>query len=132
GQWTPALQHLEEYGGRVLDVRLGEVVVHSRRLEEGDEVRGLLHSGAALEIEAISGPPPTGLAPIFSISAGRRREVLLIGAEGNDVVYRYRTRATWARLQSPELRVAGALRGTRPGESLRITITRSGNGHCIE
>jgi hypothetical protein len=132
GQWTPELKHLEHYRGQVISARIGDLHLPSERLANTGEVRALLRSGAPIRIEALAGPAPTRLAPIFSINTEWRREVLLIGVEGYDAVFRYRTRAAMALLEHPELRIPDAFQQVRTGEPLSLAISRSGNGFCMD
>lgn len=133
GQWTADLGYLEWYRGRVLAAWVGEVPVPSRRMErESPRLRALLEQGAAVRVEARAGPPPPALAPVFSVYDHLRREVVLLGVDGEDAVYRYRTRGTALKTDQPDLRFPGALRGVRPGDPLRMSVERGEGGWCIE
>jgi hypothetical protein len=57
--------------------------------------------------------------------------VLLLGPDKEDLVYRFRTRASAVGFASPELRVLGAMRGIRSGELFTIVVEREGSGYCI-
>lgn len=131
GQWTPNLGHLEWYRGRVLEAEFGPVTLPGQRLEESDSVRSLLLKGAPLRVRAIAGPPTGRLAPLFSIYDAHQRELVLVGPDRDDLVYRYRTRAAALRLDQPDLRFSNAMRQVTPGDTLEIAVRRGPGGRCI-
>ncbi len=132
GQWTAELAHLEAYRGRVLEARIGNLAVPSRRLDDPARARALLAAGAPVRVRFIAGPPPSGVAPVFSIFDERRREILLLGADGEDMVLRYRTRALSARFVQPDLRVRGPFHAVAPGDTLELTVHRPVDaGFCV-
>jgi hypothetical protein len=122
GQWTPNLGHLEWYRGRVRAARVGNLAVPSRRIAQSDRVRTLLLAGAPITVDAIAGPQVLALASLFSIYDRAEREIVLVGPDRDDVVFRYRTRAVGLRLNPSALRLAGGLRGVRPGDSLHVVV----------
>ena len=132
-QWTPDLRHLAQYDGTVLDVELAGLRLPPPRLDESPRVARLLRDGQPLRVTAIAGTPPPSLASIFSIHDDRRREIILIGAEGDDLVLRVRTRAAALRLDHPDLRLPGALADFRPGDTITITVQRRVGqaGFCV-
>lgn len=79
----------------------------------------------------MAGPPVAGLAPLLSIHDEHQQEVLLLGLDREDLVYRFRTRGAIVGFDSPELRVLGAMRGVRSGEPLMVVISPDRNGYCI-
>lgn len=131
GQWTPNLGHLEWYRGRVLAAELGPVTLPGRRLEESDSVRSLLSEGAPLRVLAIAGPRSRRLASLVSIYDVQQREIVLLGPDRDDLVYRYRTRAAALRLDQPDLRLSNAMRRVAPGDMLEIAVRRAPGGRCI-
>lgn len=131
GQWTPELGHLEAYAGRVLAARVGGVPVPVGRFEDTERLRGLLLAGAAVEAEVAAGPAPPGLAPVFSIYDRGRQEILLLGADRTHLVYRIRRRAAALRLDQPDARLPGALRGVAAGEAVRLAAQRREGELCL-
>jgi VanZ family protein len=131
GQWTADLHYLEWYRGQVLKSQVGDIPVRSRIIRRTDEVRELLFQGARIQVEAVSGPPATALAPIFSIYDDREREVLLVGTDRNDAVLRYRMRAASFRLDQPDLRFADSFAEIRAGQALRLEVARAGHSYCF-
>ena len=132
-QWTPDLGHLAQYDGRVLDAELAGVPLPPPRLHDSPRVARLLRDGGPLRVTAIAGTPPPSLASIFSIYDDRQREIILVGADGDDLVLRVRTRASVLRLDHPDHRLPGALAGVSPGDTITITVERQPGrgGFCV-
>lgn len=131
GQWAPNQAHLEWYRAQVLSVTLGGLDIGSGRLENTAMVRDLLVRGALLEVHAVAGPAVQGMGSMFSISDDRQRELVLIGPDRNDLVWRFRTRAADLRLDQPDLRFAGGARLLVPGEPVTVRVGRDSAGWCI-
>lgn len=129
GQWTPRLGHMTWYEGRVRAAAIGGHPVPSRRIERREPIRRALERGDSVVVEMTAGPPPPGVAPIFSIFDDRQREILLIGADGTDLVLRIRRQAADARLDAPSTRIPGAL-DVRSGEPLVLTVRRHDRAWC--
>lgn len=133
GQWTAELGHLEAYRGRVTAAWVGEVPVPSVQMpEQSERLRALVAEGAPIRVAAVAGPPVVGLAPIFSIYDDEDREILLLGTDGEDAVFQFRTVGMALRMDRPGLRLPGAFRGVREGEPLRMAVARRGGGFCME
>lgn len=131
GQWTPHLRHLESYEGHVLAATLGSVALPSARLEDSDTARALLLAGAPLRVRATAGPRVPGLASLVSVFDENQREIVLLGPDRDDLVFRYRTFAVASRLTQPDLRLTGAFASVRPGDTLAIALWRESAGYCL-
>lgn len=131
GQWTPQLGHLEWYQGRVLEAVLGPLEIRSGRLSDSDSVRSLIRAGAPWRVEAVAGPPVPALASLVSVYDVREREIVLIGPARDDLVFRSRTRAASLRLDQPDLRLVGGVRGVSAGDTLTVEARRAGEGLCL-
>lgn len=132
GQWTESPGNLELYQGRILEATLGSAPVPARPLEQSGQIRDLLLAGAPLEIRLIAGPPTRRLGQLFAIvEHGSNREVLLLGIHGDDLVIRYRTRASDFRLDAGALRVSNALAGVSPGSAVRLVMWREADGYGV-
>lgn len=115
GQWAPVLGQFEPFTGTVVSARLDRMPLPGTRLPSSAAVReALLTAQSVLEVRALTGTPTADLAPIFSIFDDRQREIVLLGQNGIDLVYRLRTRGGALRLRSPALRLTGVL-PTEPG-----------------
>ena len=131
GQWTPNLEHLEWYGGRVLEAQLGSIALPPRRLANSEAARQLLVEGAPLSVRATAGPEVSRLASLVSIADDRQREIALLGLERQALVFRYRTRSTAWRLDQPDLRVPDALAPVAPGDTFAVALWREPTGTCL-
>ncbi len=131
GQWTPELGHLDAYDGEVMQATVGSQRVPPWRLQNSAEVRDLLQRGAPLEVRFTAGVAPDGLAPVFSIHDQEQVEVVLVGVQGEDLVYRYRTLAATLRLDQPDFRIRMAMAGGRPGDVSRARVWGGAGGLCL-
>ncbi len=132
GQWTPDLGHLERYRGRVLEFTIGsEAIPRGRRVDDSEGTRARLEDGARLRAVALAGPRTERLSSLVSIYDDQHREVVLLGPDGDDLVYRYRTRSIAWRLDQPDLRLRGALSGVSSGDTLRAAVERDGDRYCL-
>jgi hypothetical protein len=82
-------------------------------------------------VHALAGPPIPGLGPLFSIFDENRREIVLLGPDRDDLVFRYRTRATDLRLDQPDLRFRGAMAEVAPGDTMAVRVEGARSGYCI-
>jgi VanZ family protein len=130
GQWTPDLGHYEQYDGEVLEARIGEVPIPSRRLDDSPAVRTRLQHGDPLVISFVAGPLPLGVAPVFSIYDGMEREILVLGVRDQDLVFRLRRRASDWRFRSPEALYPGA--GTTEGDTALVRLVVRDRSTCLE
>lgn len=135
GLWTPNLAHLGWYRGRVRAATLSSIPVITGPIRESPRVREALlaDSGYTLAVRALAGPEPSRLAPLFAIFDDRRRDIILVGPDRDDLVLRVHTRAADWRFDRPDLRAAHALRDVRPSDSLSVSVSkhRSGGGYEI-
>ena len=110
GQWAPTLGQFEKFTGRVVSVRLDSIPLPGMRLPDSEGIReDLLAPRSVLEVRALSGEPTADVAPIFSIYDDRQREIVLVGQDGLDLIYRLRTRTSPLGLRGPALRLREAL-----------------------
>lgn len=133
GQWTVDLGAMPVYEGRVVSARLNGLPMPSGRLGAPMPHRLLLDERWSLEGQVVVGPPPPGVSPILSIHTvhdGEMREVLLLGAHRNDLVFRERTVARTLRLDAPDLRLPGAFASLEPGDTVAVGVRREG-GLCL-
>lgn len=129
--YTADRPDLEFYRGRVLSTTLGSVRFGAAELPDPRETRRLLLEGAPLRIVAVAGPRVRGLGPLFVIENESGDEIFLVGPDRDDLVLRYRTRATALRLDQPDLRLRHAFAGVAAGDTVRIEIAREGHGYCL-
>ena len=70
--------------------------------------------------------------PLVTLHDRFRHEILLLGAEKEDLVFRFRTRAAAAELDTPAIRARGVMRGFTPGDNLVVTMSRADRGYCVD
>lgn len=129
--YTADRPDLEVYRGRALSTTLGAVPFGPTDLPDPHEVRRLLLTGAPLRILAVAGPRIRALGPLFVIEDEWGNEVFLVGPDREDLVLRYRTRASALRLDQPDLRLRQAFAGIAAGDTLRIEAHRERNAYCL-
>ncbi len=132
GQWTPDLGHLDRYEGEVLEARVGNLSIPSERLPSSDEVRDALRARSVIRVTAVAGPTTKRVSSIFSIYDDRQRELLLVGPQGDDLVYRHRTLAARLRLDQPDIRVRDGMTTILRGDTLQVVVIPGGRATCIE
>jgi VanZ like protein len=126
GQWAPALAQFDQFTGTVHRVELDGMPLPNGPIAENAALRRtLLTEPSVLRVAAVSGSSTRRLSPIFSIFDEGYREILVLGQNGRDVVFRLRTRLNLLRLRSPALAVRGALPGDR-GVALAFEASRVG------
>lgn len=127
--WTPNLGRLQWYRGRVHDVTLRDVTLPAGPIANSATMRELLRAfrGFALHVRAIAGPRTGRLGGFLVIEGELGRELLLIGPDRDDLVFRFRTRAValHLRLDAPDIRLPNALRSVTAGDTLAITVRGS-------
>ena len=128
GQWTPSLAHLARYRGRVLAATLSGLRITPGPIPDSHLVRERLASkqGFSLHVRAVAGPRTPALAPLFAIYDDHEREIVLLGPDRDDLVFRFRARATDLRFDQPDVRLVSALQHVAAGDTLAITVTRGG------
>ena len=129
--YTTDRSNLELYRGRVLSTTLGSVPFGPADLPDPHETRRLLLGGAPLRILAVAGPRVRGLGPLFVVEDEWGDEIYLVGPDRDDLVLRYRTRATALRLDQPDLRLRHAFAHVAAGDTLNIEVIREGHGYCL-
>jgi glycopeptide antibiotics resistance protein len=131
GQWTPNLGHLDLYQGQVLQASLSDFPIHQGALPRSDTIRSMLLAGENLQVDALAGPQTAALAPILSIYDAQQREIMVLGADRADAVFRLRTLGLGLGFDQPDLRAAGDLSAVGVGDRLRIVVQSAGRGYCI-
>ena len=129
--YTPDLPELEWYHGRVLRATLGSDALRPERQTDTASLHRLLVEGAPLRIVAVAGRGVRALAPLFVVLDEDRHDVLLVGPDRDDLVFRFRPQASRWRLDQPDLRLRHAFASLQPGDTLQIAVRRVGRGYCL-
>ncbi|MGH7702260.1 MAG: hypothetical protein ACREMO_04165, partial [Gemmatimonadales bacterium] len=104
----------------VLGAQLAGTDLPPRRLERSRELRErLLSDSATIEATIVPGGLTADLAPIVSIFDEHQTEVLLLGQNGTDLVFRIRRRIVGGELRNPAIRLPGVF---GPTGTLRDTV----------
>jgi hypothetical protein len=124
GMWTPNIGHLEWYRGRVQDAMIGQVPIPIGPMANSAVVREQLLSprGFSLRVRAIAGPRTAALGVLVAVYDEHEREVLLLGPDRDDLVFRLRRRAATWRFDQPDVRLVGGLRAVAAGDALDVTM----------
>jgi hypothetical protein len=99
-------------------------------MEPGPDIRRLLQTDP-LEIRFVAGPPPRATAPIVAVQT-RDREIMLLSALGEDVVYSHWGVGDELRLDHGELRIPRVLAGVEAGDTVDLTFVSGTRGYCID
>lgn len=127
GGWTPDLGHLEQYTGQVLEARVGpNPIPPAGPAPDTEALRTALADGEPLLIRAVTGAPPSALAPLVTIHDDQQREILLLGLEGDDLLIRQLLRAFTFGLENPALRARGVLSGLSPHSPFSVEVVSAG------
>ena len=125
-------RRLRWYPGRVVSVALDGLAIRAGVSAESPQLRARLLAGAPLTVRAVAASPMPTRAPLVTLHDEARHEILLLAAEGHDIVVRLRSRAAAAELDAPVVRAAGLLRGVRPGDPLVVTAWRPAGRYCVD
>jgi hypothetical protein len=129
--WTPTLRHLDPYEAPVRSVTIGGHPFLPGRIEDPTQVSELLRAGAPIRVVAVVAPKTSRQAAMFAIYDDLKREVVLIGPDRDDLVFRVRMRSASAWLDQPDLRVVGGWRNLMSGSEITVTALRSGRNYCV-
>jgi hypothetical protein len=133
GQFAPELGQFAKFGGIVVEARVGGESLRSGRLRNTDLVRALLEQDSIVVRATVHGGPPTeALAPAVSIFDGEQQEVMLLGRDGNDLVFRVRRRATEMGFRTPSVSVWNAFPSNgSDGAGAALQLNGNINGFVI-
>ena len=129
--WRPVLRHLAPYVAPVRSATVGGDPVLPGRIDKPTRLRELLRAGAPIRVGAVAAPRTSRQAAMFTIYDERKREIVLVGPDRDDLVFRMRMRSASAWLDQPDLRVVGGWRDLVPGSEINVTARRSGRNYCV-
>ncbi len=127
GGWTPDYGVLERYRGEVMAARVGDVPIPPAGPTRQSAAlrRGLLDQ-AEVGVAMRAGPAPASLSQIVSVVDGMGNELVLVGADGPDLIFSVAAWAESAGLHRDWTRFRGALQGVAPGDELELAIRPDG------
>jgi hypothetical protein len=130
-EWAPPKPEFYHYAGDVLAASVGPRPLPAGPIAESAAVRTLLRQGAPVRVRVRAGPSPPGLAPIVSIYDDQQREILILGADRSDLVFRLRLRAqAWA-LEDTDVRWVGGLTGVAERDTIQLEAWTEDGGTCL-
>lgn len=131
GQWTPDLGSMPQYDGTVVEAGLDGRALPPRRIDAPAPHRSLLEGDWSLDGRVVIGSQPRAVAPILSIYDRHQREILLLGAHRDDLVFRERLLAHELGFESPDLRLLHAFASLPPLDTVRVSALRRDGGTCL-
>ena len=131
-QWTARYKGHDLYRGKVLETRLGPLEWRDapQAMEPGDSVRELFKR-YPIHSRFIVGPPTRRLAPIVSIHDGTDAEIIQLGVDHTDFIFRYWGAADDARLDHADLRVERWFAAAAPGDTVDMSFRFTRAGYCL-
>jgi hypothetical protein len=129
--WRPDLRHLDPYEAPVRSVTIGGERFLPSRIEDPAHLRELLRAGAPLRVVTDAVPKTSRQAAMFAIYDELKREVVMIGPDRDDLVFRVRMRSASAWLDQPDIRVVGGWRDVVAGSEILVSARRSGRSYCV-
>jgi hypothetical protein len=104
-QRAPRLAHLAIFEGDLLEAQIAGVNAPSGPLLNREPFANRLRSGLTVSARIVPAGATPGPAPIVSVFDRRRREVLLLGQEGEDAIFRVRLASRAVGLRVPGVRL---------------------------
>jgi hypothetical protein len=111
GEWTPHVDGLTRHTGRVIDAHLSGIALPNGPVAQPAELDRAIADGLRLDLSVEPGVPTYNLAPIIRATGRSKREILMLGRRGDDLVYRAGINAQSLGLSTPALILAGAFVG---------------------
>lgn len=131
-QWVPLRAYYARWDGALLGALVNSRPTPIGRISQTDFVRDALAAGAPVTLRVRRGTPTATLTAFYVVMDDTQREILMIGATGNDLVVRPRIRGVTLRLDQPDVRFEGYLAAFAASDTLTLTITRDGDGRiCV-
>lgn len=119
-QWVPRRPYYARWDGALLDAAVGGTRTPIGRLRNTDEIRASLRAGGPVALTFRAGTPTNSLTAIYVVMDGVQREILMVGADGHDLVVRSRIRAVAWRLDQPDQRFPDFLARHLPSDTIRL------------
>lgn len=129
--WTPRAGLAVQYEGEVVNAVFGTMKIVPPGTVPTKSVTALLTASGELRVQVVPASLQSGFRPVIAISDEGGREIVLLGLQGDDLVFRYRTRSASVRLDRPDFRFVGAMRDAVPGKITEIAVLRESQGYCM-
>jgi hypothetical protein len=129
--WSARQKHLAPWSGSVHRATVGGISAPRGRHARPEAIRAALLRGDTIRVVGIAGRPTPRLGGILSVSDARKREVLIIGPDGHDLVVRVRRRAATFRLADQSARFHDLLATISPGSPLLLSVYGPPERICV-
>ena len=126
GQWTPRVADYPRLPARILDARIGGVSVPRGSVGPADSVRAALAASRPMEVRWIVERRIGEPGPLLRLVGAGGDEAAALFIDREDLILVRRTRAARLRLDRPVLRAPGVIRGTVPGDTVRLGVRMDG------
>ena len=130
-QWAVERADLHPWEGQVLSVAVNGSELPPGRVPDQALAPRWFASDYTLELSLRAGPPPPGLSAFFSLADAEHREILLVGPDRRDLVFRYRSPSRALGLEWASLRWLEGMRGIEAGERFEVKVEKTGPEFCI-
>jgi hypothetical protein len=117
GEIAPSLGDFEQFHGAVINASIGDLGIRDSHYSESERARDLLLRGAPLRTTIVPDEHTSGVAPIVRIADDDEREVVLLGQQGDNLVFGIRTGAAVLRLRPPYFSLPDAFAASPSGDS---------------
>ena len=117
GQWAPELEYFDRFDGKVLmATAAGEALPPGLPINQG-RFEAAISGRPDIGVRAVLGAPSSRIAPIGAVMDEWSRTLVLLGQEGQDLVFRVRMRSVLLRLRNPIVALPRAFAGM-PGDTV--------------
>jgi hypothetical protein len=121
------------YPGDVRSVSVGDLHLSPGVVFDSSGLRRGLLEGVPLRVDAQAARHAVAYPlPFLRIVDKSHEDILLLGADHEDLRFRIRTRAMKAGFNSPDIIFPGVMRALSPGESFRVTLWPNDNHWCVD
>jgi VanZ family protein len=123
----PERGNYEMYAGEILDARIGTRPLLPGRVADEPGFAHALVDDQPLRLLAVLRPSRGDMAPLLTVEDTEQREIFIVGAEADDLLVEWRTRALDLGLDQPSHRWSAALAGPPSSAAAEIRIERAGS-----
>lgn len=128
GQWQAELGQFDRFRGVLHEASLnGERLPTGRFPDTPRARRSMLETGIAVQARITTGTLTDRLAPIVSVFDDQQTEVVVLGQDRHDLVFRIRLKPSGFRFRSPGIRLPNVFTGAE-GDTVEIMARFFGNG----
>jgi hypothetical protein len=128
---VPDFADLAPYDGTVLFAAIDDIALPGGWVADAPRIRSALARDHVLRVRALAGTPPAGRAALFMITDFEQNEIVSLGPDRDDLLYRFRSRGYAIGLEFARVRLPHALRDVKVGSELALAAERRGSDLCF-